>query len=606
MFQKLSFQKKLFYAGSFFSLSIALLISAVFYVYTYKRTLLEIKKFYIQTNQTMMSDLDNLLTDMEKLTTQLVANRNIQNIFIEAGEYEDKEKLYFDYHPDKKSLMQTECIALNTPMENKSIINIYKSPNIFFTNSFGKESSEYIKEQLQTCYEFTNKKEQLGSVLFLGPHTDFWNLSEDGQLYISILRPLVSTYEGNNIIGTIEMDEEYEKIEDICSISDQFEEIMVVIVDTKNGDIIYPYTGVTEQEATYYLQYENVGSEELLNIDAFDGSRAVLNVQKSQCSDWAVYMIQSQDEYMRPVTSMSVLVISLFVFCVLGIILGVFYATNKLTMPIRELREAIKTVTLDDSDIHMDQYTNNEILELKKAFSDIISKLSISANNLALAQVSEYEAKIMTLQAQINPHFLYNSLMAISAAGAENGNRKVESMCAQLSSLFRYTVSDNIRVPLREEIRIADIYLKFMKLRYQSTVEYSIDVDEKILQVEVPRLILQPIIENCFTYAFHSIFPPLIIKVRGRVIDGRWIISVEDNGTGAKEEEIQQLLKLKDGVKDVILHKKAGDPIRIEGKALINIYARLYLKYGEDTIFTIDNVPGEFKIGIGGLIKEAE
>lgn len=152
MFQRLSFQKKIFYMASIFFICTALGMSIIFYVYTYRKNLKDIEKFYVQTNQTIVSDMDYLLADMEKLTTQLVANETVQNVFLEAEQDADPGRLYFDHNIEQKARLQKECIALNTPIDNKGIINIYRSPNLFFTNSIGSEIPEHIQACLREKY----------------------------------------------------------------------------------------------------------------------------------------------------------------------------------------------------------------------------------------------------------------------------------------------------------------------------------------------------------------------------------------------------------------------------------------------------------------------
>lgn len=604
MFQRLSFQKKIFYMASIFFICTALGMSVIFYAYTYSKNVKDIEKFYIQTNQTIAADMDYLLADMEKLTTQLVANETVQKVFLEAEKDVGQNGLYFDYNIEQKARLQKECIALNTPIDNKGIINIYRSPNLFFTNSIGKEIPEHIRDSLRDCFEFKYTENGESRVIFVGPHEDPWLLSRDGSLFISILRPLVATYSGRNTVATIEMSESYAKVEKICRLSEQFKDMELLILDSGSGAVIYPYEKYSSEETQYYLQYGDLDGDLIEQIKSYDGRKMMLNVQRNERSGWVIFAMQPSGAYHQPLMNMTALLFSLLFVFALGMLFAIFYATNKLTMPIRDLKQAVKSVTLENIDIQMDNSRNNEIDSLRQVFSEILGRLRESANDLALAQSAEYEARIMALQAQINPHFLYNSLMAISAAGMENGNKKVEIMCGQLSELFRYAANEYCNVTFGAELDHVRTYLEFMKWRYMDTVEYCVDVDERICSTVVPRLILQPVVENCFVYAFHSILPPLRIQIRGRIKRGRWLIEIVDNGTGISEEELEKLKRLKRGVEDVLSHKSSGGHLEIDGKALINIFARLYLLCGESTVFTMENREGSgFCVILGGEWK---
>ncbi len=605
MFQRLSFQKKIFYMASIFFICTALGMSIIFYAYTYGKNAKDIEKFYIQTNQTIASDMDYLLADMEKLTTQLVANETVQNVFLEAEKDTAFGRLYFDHNIEQKARLQKECIALNTPIDNKGIINIYRSPNLFFTNNIGREIPERIQARLRDCFEFKNVENGESRVIFVGPHEDPWQLSRDGSLFISILRPLVATYSGRNTVATIEMSESYTKIEEICRLSEQFKELELLILDSESGETIYPCGGCGAEAAEYYLQFKDLAEDRMERIESFDGRDMMLNVQRNERSGWVVFAMQPVEAYNQPLTSMTALLLCLFLVFALGMLFAIFYATNKLTMPIRDLKRAVRSVTLEDIDIHMDNSANNEIASLQQVFSEILGRLRASANELALSQSAEYEAKIMALQAQINPHFLYNSLMAISAAGMENGNKKVELMCGQLSELFRYAANELRNVTIGAELDNVRVYLEFMKWRYLDTVEYTVDVDDRIRDVMIPKLLFQPVVENCFVHAFHSILPPLRIHIHGEIRGGCWIVEIRDNGAGVSGEEMRRLETLKKNVETDLSRKSFGGHLEIGGKALINIFARLYLLYGDSTVFAMENREGAgFCVTLGGTWEE--
>jgi len=127
----------------------------------------------------------------------------------------------------------------------------------------------------------------------------------------------------------------------------------------------------------------------------------------------------------------------------------------------------VKSITLEDPNIRLST-SHDEIELLKDAFNDMLARLKLSANELIQAKAGEGRAHFLALQAQINPHFLYNSIMSISAAGQEAGSEKVQIMCAQLGDLLRYVASMNgDRTTIKDELGHVETYLKFVKWRYE-------------------------------------------------------------------------------------------------------------------------------------------
>lgn len=498
--------------------------------------------------------------------------------------------------------MAKECIALDTPMENKGIITIYRSPWIFFTTSNSKRNSEDIRSGFEKCYEFSDPVEK--KYIFTEPHKDYWSSEDSGETYFSIMRPLTATYRKGDTIATIELDEKYSKIEDICRSNSSMEKISSVIMDTSTGKLIYPAGTYDEKETAHFLQLQDMQPEEIRKIRDGSGNSMFVNVRRSGESDWMILAIQPASLYLQPISSLSLLIAIILALSVVMMIILFSFVSYRLTIPVRNLREAVKHVTIENVSIEMNASGNDEIAALQQAFSDLLTRLRVSADNLAVSRTAEYESRILALQAQINPHFLYNALMAISAAGMENGNRKVELMCGQLSDLFRYAADSQQGSTIGSEVDNTKIYLDFMKIRYQDTVEFSFDVPAELYDIRVPRLSLQPIIENCFSYAIHTILPPLIIRIRGYVGQNVWKMEIEDNGTGIDEAGMQELLDLLEKTGKNITDRRFGEDLDVDGKALINIYARLKLKYGDQCIFLLENLsPRGFRVTIGGPVS---
>ncbi len=207
----------------------------------------------------------------------------------------------------------------------------------------------------------------------------------------------------------------------------------------------------------------------------------------------------------------------------------------------------------------------------------------------------EYQAKMQAVHAQnesllacINPHFLYNTLNSISAmAGLEGADTSVE-MIAALSDMFRYASDLNTKiVPLEREIGNIRDYLKIQNLRWQNNFSYQIHVKPEYMMVEVPRLILQPIVENAFKHGFgkNSFKKDKWLRITAERQGDNFVIRIEDNGQGMTKERL-------DEVRQKLCTGAAGEG---EGNiGLYNVHRRLQLLYGAESGLSIYSKEGEY------------
>ncbi len=194
------------------------------------------------------------------------------------------------------------------------------------------------------------------------------------------------------------------------------------------------------------------------------------------------------------------------------------------------------------------------------------------------------KAEFELLQAQINPHFLYNTLDAI-VWSAEAGNQKqVVSMVGSLSDFFRSSLNKGKEVvTIREELQHARSYLEIQQIRYQDILSYEINVPEEVFEYEIPKITIQPIIENALYHGIKLKRGGGTIMVDGVNRDEDYIIRVSDDGIGMEEERLKQVRK---SLTD-------NDPGSGEIYGLYNVNERIRLGYGEEYGISIDSVFGE-------------
>lgn len=240
-----------------------------------------------------------------------------------------------------------------------------------------------------------------------------------------------------------------------------------------------------------------------------------------------------------------------------------------------------------------------EVNTLYQALLKMQKKARKSMERELQLQNSDMQSKMLALQAQMNPHFLYNSLATIQAMADENMNSEIILMCQTISRILRYISSDSEQlVLLKDELDHTSDYLECMKVRYCDSLQFEFDIPEKMHQVRLPKLCLQLIVENAIKYSTKS-SPPWNVKILGIMTSTYWELQIRDNGPGFSSEDLEKLQN------QINLIEKNGvlPNLEIDGMGLMNIYIRFKILYHGNHIFRLsNNVPHGAIVVIGGMI----
>ncbi|MBO0958761.1 sensor histidine kinase [Neobacillus sp. MM2021_6] len=213
---------------------------------------------------------------------------------------------------------------------------------------------------------------------------------------------------------------------------------------------------------------------------------------------------------------------------------------------------------------------------------DELSKIAVNINSMLmelnnyieqfyLLNMKQQQAELKALQAQIDPHFLFNTLEAIRMVAVVEGSKTSSKMIFHLAKLFRYSLESKDVVPFYTEIEYVNQYLKLMQFKYPNKLEVHIDIPSELEQAPVQKLILQPIIENYFVHGFKKERPDNELFIRAVNLGDKIEIRVEDNGKGMTEEELSTIVHH--------INREEGDEMNSIG--LRNIHQRLKIRYGD-------------------------
>ncbi len=217
--------------------------------------------------------------------------------------------------------------------------------------------------------------------------------------------------------------------------------------------------------------------------------------------------------------------------------------------------------------------SDQEIHALELAYNDMLLRLRDSAFNEMTLRESALQAHLNALQTQISPHFIYNTLNIISAKSLENGNFDVIKICDQFASMLRYSTDTHSHTAtVQEEIENVRNYLLLAKARYEDNLEFLIQVPDNLQNIELPKLALQPLVENALTHGYDGKNIQRKLSVIGKITDSTLILEIRDNGTGFSPEILHNLQQR---IADI---ETNANPVEKDGShiGLINTCLRLH------------------------------
>ncbi|QGQ94469.1 sensor histidine kinase [Paenibacillus psychroresistens] len=599
MFKKLQFHYKLFIGFSLIIFAILIVSSGLFYFYTGSIVETNIVETQQQTAQKIQEQLELVLSQIDNLTISVNASDFIMNLLENMPD--EGEANYFDKFPRVSEELRNYLFSLTAlkPLKGRiSIISKYADYMDFSNRPDTQNITKNDVRQLDFVKEGM-KTEQFK--LFLPPHPDEW--SNKGTVF-SVVRPLRNNnYE---IQGLIEVSYNVEALERLFQFKNQSQVLKGVVIDA-NQQVIYDNFQLGNDKSWLLntrLASDAYGNYEVKNPQ--DGKAYVVTFNKPANYDWTILLLEDLTVIQKPIFILrSLTIISyLSIFTIFIIILYIY--TKNITRPIRSLKKSVISVNMDSLRLKLNLAQGNELTLLAQAFQDLLDEVKGNMNLMVESQAREMSAHMLALQAQMNPHFLYNTLAVIGAYGIKKGNDEVMQMCADLSDMLRYTIDlDNGQTKIRTEIAHVEKYLKLMSLRFEHYLEYNIDIDESLWDMPIPKLTLEPIIENVFRHGFNDVEPPWVLTVKGYIKERRWYIEMKDNGNGFEAASIEQLkVSLKEG-NDFLNPQHFTQSKANGGMGLMNTFMRLHYFYkGEETIEFFNAAEGGAIIRIGGPLVE--
>lgn len=501
---------------------------------------------------TLAEQLDNAIVSADRLAVNTLTNPSIENWMKETPDANSNNKVI--------NVFNKMRMDLDIEPDSFNRISIIKDNGTFlsFGSTYNREQARKNIASLSWFSELQTKP-----LLVLPPHRDDWD--SKGKMVVSVIRSAVP--------GTvIEVQIPSSYLEAMLSQGKPATNGKQVILYDNNNQILYPATP-SQLSAT-----EAVTAEHKL-------SRSGWRLVVSQPMDLLLKSVRNTGYWMAVIAG-GVSLVSLVLF---------FFFTSRTTRPLVQLSHAMAQVPgdartkeqLERLFAGMDaKGTHNEIVHLYHAFTSMLQRMEESKQHAVEAHSRELQAQFIALQARMNPHFLYNTLTLIGMLGMEDGNEEIPKITSELVRMLRYITYDSRElVSLQEEVDHTLHYLDIMKTRYREHLVVDVELEGDLALVRVPKLSVQPFVENCMKHGFVGKKYPWRIELRVSVSRSSWNVQIHDDGDGFRTDYLEQFAS-KQG---------QGQPGRFGlqadegGLGMLNTYNRLFHTFGHSLRFELSN-----------------
>jgi two-component system sensor histidine kinase YesM len=332
-------------------------------------------------------------------------------------------------------------------------------------------------------------------------------------------------------------------------------------------------TQTYREEWLEQLQMESSGTRRL----TLDGQDMIVYFDRSEVTGWMSIVWTPESTLVSnlvPVIRTSITLLAV----IMGIaaLIFAYFMADRITNPIKKLLGAMRSVGVGDFQTQIVVGTNDEFGILLQRFNRMNDRIRLLVKENYEIKLKEQEAEIQALNMQMNPHFLYNTLNIMNWTAIENNQKELSKMLVCLSNMLHYTSrKDWGAVHLSEEMKWMNNYFYIMSVRFEDKFIVKYDIDSRLYEYKVPRLLFQSFVENAILHGFDQTETGGLIQISGWIESETRYYEIADNGRGMSKDAVH-----------AILYKESSS-IGIK-----NTIARIQLTYGEEYGISISSLPG--------------
>lgn len=522
---------------------------------------------------------ESMLQEMERVGTFLLSSQDVLSALntLSASTTEDTyEETFFSQAASE----------IRSELNTYYMMDRFYRVIVFNQNGVVIANNNYSDTRLNESASFFSipwKEKVLdtkGRDIVIGMHLDDW-----GSRQVPMILSVVKEVQGNEM-GFIEVQQQKKEIDAMMS-DNQMK--LDYLFFSKEGELIY--TNNDTLDIKYYQQFLSNSSKTVKEIKTESQNNAILYQQESNNQEIIFMAINHMNIGQMAMKEVLPVTITLLLGFLLFSSTYVYVTARYLTKPIQQLQNFMEDTRLDNMQAEIpEKISNDEIEALYISFKDVLNRLNQSIIKEKRLSIMQLQAQFDLLQAQVNPHFIYNVLNVISNRGMEDDDEIICDICSDLAGMLRYATNTKEKyATVQDEKAYLEQYMRLLKYRYDYRLCYTISIHPEIEQKLLPKIVLQQIVENSIQHGYKNIGGTIEIDVSGDYTSDGWYLIIKDNGTGIEESVLQEIKRNFLSIKHKLSKDREHVEVEIGGMGLVNTYARIYLLHNDLMSFEIES-----------------
>ncbi|TWD96436.1 two-component system sensor histidine kinase YesM [Neobacillus bataviensis] len=552
----------------------------VFFIYGYTKKLVEQHELEVSHNQMekASNELEQYFADLVGLPYVTYRNPDLFRIFEDGFQ----DSIYFNPIAVKNSietfyLMRGEIRQIRFYIDkSKESFTVYNA-----MVSTRKSQPDLVKEDSIKKLYHSHSKYLIEPPHPIENYNDAAIVPESDNTIVLTIHHKVMDVLSNKFLGVITLDIDLNAYAHLCNSLVQNDEESVLLVDTENRVMYASNRDLIGKPVPSNLL------KSINNSGVKKGKEIILSKTLSgPLRQWKLVKITPEQVLFHDVrqTAYTNILVGIGVGLLGLLMIGII--SYMITRPIKLLSRKVQSIEAGNMDVPFHDNGQDEIGHLEKHIKEMMNRINLHIAREYKLEIENRNNQLRALKSQVNPHFLFNALQTIGAIALRSNSPKVYGLVTSLSKMMRYSIRANQWVLVREEVDYIKTYLSLQVERFGNELNYTIHLNETILERTIPSMTLQPLVENFFKHCYEEGFYDAQLSIYGEIQGEILYLVVENNRSSMTPEELQTL-------RNNIYTKPSEGSYSMEHIGLKNIHDRLVLNYGIKAGLEIDTNQGQ-------------
>ena len=491
----------------------------------------KVNRYEKATLSQIRKNIEFRLDQINYVASSILVNKEVQSILRE-----------YKYMTEDQNT--SDAYLILTKFVNGYLFSTNYIRSILITSEKGDNYSfgDYLAASQE---DFAQIKEMMGNML-KNRQSKWEYFSKDQKMTIgrynsiSYLASIKDYNKGGTSLGYLIINTSDFVLNDIFNKKNLDEYRYYVVVDGR-GDPIYSYNPNNYSMPIRFLS-ENLSNIDSYTIKSVNNTKYAISYENIGNTDWRLISVTPVAEYLKDVNFIrNIIIITGILSFLLAIYLNMRFSRN-ISYPIYELIGNMIKVQNGDFNVQSKIISNDEIGQIQEIFNSMIYRIKGLINKVYEEEREKRYAELNALQAQMNPHFLYNTLNSVNCIAKLHNEEDISRIVVSLSDLLRISVSKKGEyILLREEVEYVNKYLIIQNIRYRDKFTAIFDIEDSLKEKKILKLLLQPLVENCIYHGLETLETKGEIRINAYEDKGDILIKVKDNGVGLEEDKLLRM-----------------------------------------------------------------